>query len=226
MSRPSHGDIRTSFRIRTDVRAHRRGPGHCHLLHGGDLLAGPRAGGRGLSLRTARATASRGNAARDPASRARVPARTIASHPPRDRGDDGAPPVQRGQGGSHRALPPPSTHRRAEVPRRAGARSRGHAAATAAQPHVHPRHLGVDLRRRLDQLDADEGAGPRDRALRGDLPVAPAVRRRRLPRLVGGLGQRAGDGRGRGHAGARPRRCGARTRPGACEDPAAGGCRR
>ena len=52
----------------------------------------------------------------------------------------------------------------------------------------------------------DEGPQARDGALRGHLPLAPAVRRRRLPGLVGGVGQRPRDDRGRRRARDRQRR--------------------
>ena len=55
-------------------------------------------------------------------------------------------------------------------------RPRRLAAPALAQPPVHPGHLVLDLRRRGDQLHAQEGPHARDRALRGDLPLAPAVR--------------------------------------------------
>ena len=86
-------------------------------------------------------------------------------------------------------------HRRAAVAGAAGARSRRPAAAAAAQPPVHPRHLGLDLRRGVDQHDAQAGPRPRDGPLRGDLPLAPHVRRLPVPGL----------GRGHGTATRRPR---------------------
>ena len=68
---------------------------------------------------------------------------------------------------------------RADLGGRPGPRARRLPAAAAAQPPLHPRHLGLDLRRRLDQLDAQAGPDARDHPLRGDLPLAPALRRRR-----------------------------------------------
>ena len=55
------------------------------------------------------------------------------------------------------------------------------------------------------ELDAQEGPPARDHPLRGPLPLAPAVRRRRLRGLVPRLVPRAGHRRGRGRAGARRR---------------------
>ena len=52
-------------------------------------------------------------------------------------------------------------------------------AGAAAQPPLHPRHLGLDRRRGVDQQHAQDRPDAGDRALRGGLPVAPAVRRGR-----------------------------------------------
>ena len=87
-----------------------------------------------------------------------------------------------------------------------GAGARRPAAAPAPQPPVHPGHLGLGLRRRVDQLDAQARPDARDHPLRGHLPLAPRVRRRELPHLGRGLGERDGDDRGRRHPRPRPRR--------------------
>ena len=50
-------------------------------------------------------------------------------------------------------------------------------ARPAAQPPLHPRHLRLDLRRRLHQRHALARPAARDRALRGDLPAPPALPR-------------------------------------------------
>lgn len=59
-------------------------------------------------------------------------------------------------------------------------------ARPAAQPPLHPGHLGLDLRRRLHQRHALARPAARDGPLRGDLPAPPAVPRRELPPLVRG----------------------------------------
>ena len=88
-------------------------------------------------------------------------------------------------------------HRRADGPRVRR--------ATAAEHAVHARHVGVDLRRRLDQHDGDAGADPRVPPSRGRLPAPPDVRGRR----VRGVDRRracADVHRGRRHARDRQRR--------------------
>ena len=88
------------------------------------------------------------------------------------RGADSVPDRRDDQAGAARARP------RAGVGGRPGTRDGRPAAAAAAEPHVHPGHLRLDLRRGLDQLDAQAGPDPGDDPLRGDLPLAPALRRR------------------------------------------------
>ena len=56
--------------------------------------------------------------------------------------------------------------------------------AAAAEPALHPRHERVDLRRRVAQPDVLAGAPARDAERRGDLPLPPALPRRRLQDLV------------------------------------------
>ena len=79
----------------------------------------------------------------------------------------------------------------------------------APEPALHPRHERLDLRRRLAQPDVLAGTPARDPERRGDLPLPPALPRRRLPDLVRRrrprLGLRAAGGR-RHHAGRRRRR--------------------
>ena len=106
---------------------------------------------------------------------------------------------------SRRPGPHRVPHRRADQARGAGADAgpqvrhlprdgrRRLPPAPPAQPPVHPRHLLLDPRRRGDQLDAQGVPHPGVGALRGDLPLAPRVRRRRSPHLV--RGRRAGGRR-------------------------------
>ena len=58
----------------------------------------------------------------------------------------------------------------------------GFVLAAAAEPALPARHLVLDLRRRVRQRDAHAGPDPGDRHRRGDLPLAPDVRRRRNSR--------------------------------------------
>ena len=55
-------------------------------------------------------------------------------------------------------------------------------ARPAAEPALPAGHLVLDLRRRVHQRDAQAGPDPGDRHRRGDLPLAPDVRRRRASR--------------------------------------------
>ena len=120
---------------------------------------------------------------------------------------DGQPAPRLRRHGRHRADPLPHrrhdqaraarAHRRTVLGRRAGPRARRRAPAPVAQPHVHPGHVRVDLRRGVDQRHAQAGQDPGDHPLRGDLSLAPVLRRRGVQRLVRGHGQRAGHHRGR-----------------------------
>ena len=89
--------------------------------------------------------------------------------------------------------------RRDPVGDRAGAAPDRLRAAAAPEPALHPRHERLDLRRRLAQPDVLAGAPARDAQRRGDLPLPPALPRRRLPDLVRRrrprLGPRADGGR-------------------------------
>ena len=113
----------------------------------------------------------------------------------------GDPPDRR----DHRARAP----RRDQVRDRPCARPDGLRAAAAAEPALHPRHERVALRRGLAQPDVLAGPAAGDAERRGDLPLPPALPRRRLPDLVRRrrprLGHRADGGR-RHDAGRRRRR--------------------
>ena len=74
--------------------------------------------------------------------------------------------------------------------------------AAAAEPPVHARHVGVDLRRRVRQRDGQAGAPARGDPPRRDLPPPPDVRRRAHRAWSHGLG---GPGRARGRRRARDR---------------------
>ena len=78
----------------------------------------------------------------------------------------------------------------------------------AAEPALHARHERLDLRRRVAQPDVLAGAPARDAERRGDLPLPPALPRRRLPDLVRRRRPRLGHGadRGRRHDARRRRR--------------------
>ena len=75
----------------------------------------------------------------------------------------------------------------------------------AAQPHVHARHVLLDLRRRLHQSHGQAGAAAREPAPGGDLSRSPAVRRR-APQGVERPSRRAGVAGGRRRPRPRPRR--------------------
>ena len=64
----------------------------------------------------------------------------------------------------------------------------------------------LDLQRRVHQLDDDAGQAARNHQLRGDLPLAPPLRERRLPRVVRGHPGRPRHGRGRRRPDHRQRR--------------------
>ena len=91
---------------------------------------------------------------------------------------------------------------------RAGAATDRLRPPAAPEPALHPRHERLDLRRRLDQPDVLAGAPERDAQRRGDLPLPPALPRRRLPDLVRRRRPRLGHrvARGRRHHARRRRR--------------------
>ena len=78
----------------------------------------------------------------------------------------------------------------------------------APEPAVHARPERLALRRRLAQPDVLAGAPARDAQRRGDLPLPPALPRRRLPDLVRRRRPRLGQRppRGRRHDARRRRR--------------------
>ena len=100
----------------------------------------------------------------------------------------------------------PRAHRGPEVGVVRGPGPRRPRPDPTAQHALHPGHLGLDLRRGVDQLDAQEGPDARDRALRGHLPLPPPLRRRGLRDLGPGHGQRHRHDRGRRHPRDRPGR--------------------
>ena len=74
--------------------------------------------------------------------------------------------------------------RRDPVGDRAGAAPDRLRPAAAPEPALHARHERLALRRRLAQPDVLAGAPARDAERRGDLPLPPALPRRRLRDLV------------------------------------------
>ena len=84
-------------------------------------------------------------------------------------------------------------------------RDEGFALPPLPEPHVHARHVGLDLRRRQCQRNGQAGPHARVDPPRGDLQASPALRGPRLRALERGLALAAAP-RGRRHPRDRQRR--------------------
>ena len=90
----------------------------------------------------------------------------------------------------------PGAARRDAIGDRPGAAPDRLRPAAAPEPALHARHERLALRRRLAQPDVLAGAPARDAERRGDLPLPPALPRRRLRDLVRRRRPRLGARRG------------------------------